>query len=149
MGPSGTASAGDRRGVSALFSGSPRVSSASRLAGLALVGTLLTVSSGAARPSTEAVSDWRLVVLGIAQDGGIPQLGCDEGVCHEIRLGHRKRERVASIGLVNATLKQAYLIDATPDFVSQVDSLTGGPLPNGIFLTHGHIGHYTGLMYLG
>jgi pyrroloquinoline quinone biosynthesis protein B len=66
-----------------------------------------------------------------------------------IRSGQRKRERVASIGLVNPTLKRAYLIDATPDFVSQVDTLTGGRLPDGILLTHAHIGHYTGLMYLG
>jgi pyrroloquinoline quinone biosynthesis protein B len=51
--------------------------------------------------------------------------------------------------LVNPTLKRAYLIDATPDFVSQVDTLTGGRLPDGILLTHAHIGHYTGLMYLG
>ncbi len=32
---------------------------------------------------------------------------------------------------------------------SQVTSLTGGRPPDAIFLTHGHIGHYTGLMYLG
>ncbi len=66
-----------------------------------------------------------------------------------MRNGQRKRERVASIGLFNPTLKKAYLIDATPDFVSQVDSLTGGRLPDAIFLTHAHIGHYTGLMFLG
>ena len=28
-------------------------------------------------------------------------------------------------------------------------TLTGGHAPDEIFLTHGHIGHYTGLMYLG
>jgi pyrroloquinoline quinone biosynthesis protein B len=93
--------------------------------------------------------EWELVVLGIAQDAGIPQLGCDEGLCRSIHLGERKPERVSSLGLVNTTLGKAYLFDATPDFVSQVHSLTGGRLPDGIFLTHGHIGHYTGLMYLG
>lgn len=100
-------------------------------------------------PEPNPANDWRLMVLGIAQDAGIPQIGCDEGICKAIRSGQRKRERVASIGFVNPTLKKAYLIDATPDFVSQVDSLTGGSLPNAIFLTHAHIGHYTGLMYLG
>ncbi len=92
---------------------------------------------------------WELVVLGIAQDAGIPQLGCTQALCASIRAGKRKPERVASVGLVNAALGKAYLLDATPDFVSQVHSLTGGRLPDAIFLTHGHIGHYTGLMYLG
>lgn len=104
-------------------------------------------------PSTplavETQSSWELVVLGIAQDAGIPQLGCTQALCASIRAGRRKPGRVASIGLVNQTLGKAYLFDATPDFVSQVHSLTGGRLPNAIFLTHGHIGHYTGLMYLG
>jgi pyrroloquinoline quinone biosynthesis protein B len=100
-------------------------------------------------PSPVDASGWRVVVLGIAQDAGIPQLGCNEGTCAAIRAGRRPRERVASIGLVNNQLHRAYLIDATPDFVSQIGSLTGGRVPDAIFLTHGHIGHYTGLMYLG
>jgi pyrroloquinoline quinone biosynthesis protein B len=93
--------------------------------------------------------DWRLVVLGIAQDAGIPHLSCTKGVCASIREGKRARERVASLGVVDRSSGRAYLFDATPDFVSQVHSLTGGRLPDGIFLSHAHIGHYTGLMYLG
>ena len=92
---------------------------------------------------------WELVVLGIAQDGGIPHLGCNQELCQSIRDGKRKPERVASLGLLNRALGKAYLFDATPDFPSQIQSLTGGRLPNAIFLTHAHIGHYTGLMYLG
>ncbi len=126
-----------------------------RLGGRVFLGGLVGVAIAAAlsarlvSPEPDPIDDWHLVVLGIAQDGGIPQLGCEEPICVAIRSGRRKRERVASIGLVNPTLKRAYLIDATPDFVSQVDSLTGGRLPDGILLTHAHIGHYTGLMYLG
>lgn len=93
--------------------------------------------------------DWRLVVLGVAQDAGIPHLGCNQPLCASIRAGRRARERVASLGLVERVSGRAYLFDATPDFVSQVHTLTGGRLPDGIFLTHAHIGHYTGLMYLG
>ncbi len=59
------------------------------------------------------------------------------------------RERVASLGLRDRTSGRAYLFDATPDFAAQVHALTGGRAPDGIFLTHAHIGHYTGLMYLG
>jgi pyrroloquinoline quinone biosynthesis protein B len=119
------------------------------LGGLVGVAIAVALSARLVSPEPNPIDDWHLVVLGIAQDGGIPQLGCEEPICVAIRNGQRKRERVASIGLVNPTLKKAYLIDATPDFVSQVDSLTGGRLPDGILLTHAHIGHYTGLMYLG
>jgi len=92
---------------------------------------------------------WELVVLGIAQDGGIPQLGCTQALCTSIRDGKRAPERVSSIGVVNRALNKAFLFDATPDMPSQIHSLTGGKVPDGIFLTHAHIGHYTGLMYLG
>lgn len=119
-------------------------------AGLALsLAALVTTLAGSAEQQATPPGEWKLVVLGIAQDAGIPQLGCDQELCRSIREGRRKPERVASLGLVNATLGKAYLFDATPDFVSQVQSLTGGRVPDAIFLTHGHIGHYTGLMYLG
>lgn len=94
-------------------------------------------------------SGWQIVVLGVAQDAGIPQLGCDQELCKSIREGKRKPERVSSMGLVNRELGLSYLFDATPDMVSQLGTLNGGHAPSAIFLTHGHIGHYTGLMYLG
>ena len=101
-----------------------------------------------ARPAQSA-GNWELVVLGIAQDAGIPQLGCDQPLCRSIRAGKRKPERVSSLGLVNRATGQAWLFDATPDMVSQLGTLTEGKAPAGIFLTHAHIGHYAGLMYLG
>ena len=49
-----------------------------------------------------------------------------------------------------------WIIDASPDFPNQLHALDQelaprGPAPalEGIVITHGHIGHYTGLMYLG
>ena len=47
-----------------------------------------------------------------------------------------------------------YIFDATPDFTEQTQLLKTNHLDNsniidGVFLTHAHIGHYTGLMYLG
>lgn len=94
-------------------------------------------------------ADWQLVVLGIAQDAGIPHLSCQQPLCVSIREGRRRAEKVASLGLVDRVSGRAYLFDATPDFGVQVHALTGGRPPDGIFLTHAHIGHYTGLMYLG
>jgi pyrroloquinoline quinone biosynthesis protein B len=93
--------------------------------------------------------NWELVVLGIAQDAGIPHLNCQQELCTSIRAGKRRREKVSSLGLVDRSSGRAHLFDATPDFIEQLHALTGGRPPDGIFLTHAHIGHYTGLMYLG
>ena len=97
----------------------------------------------------EAGGNWELVVLGIAQDAGIPHLNCQQTLCASIRAGKRRAEKVSSLGLVDRASGRAYLFDATPDFRDQVHVLTGGRPPDGIFLTHAHMGHYTGLMYLG
>jgi pyrroloquinoline quinone biosynthesis protein B len=100
-------------------------------------------------PQVSAAADWKLIVLGVAQDGGIPHLQCTRGVCADVRAGKRHAEKVASIGVVNSRTGQTVLFDATPDLPAQVHALTGGRPPDRIFLTHAHIGHYTGLMYLG
>jgi len=87
------------------------------------------------------------VVLGIAQDGGVPHLGCRQPLCVEARRDPSKRRLVASLGLIDHAAGRRFLIDATPDFARQVDSLGG--LPDAILLTHAHIGHYLGLAQLG
>ncbi len=100
-------------------------------------------------PHAQNQGAWELVILGRAQDAGIPQLGCTQAACVDRREGRRPVERVASLGLRHSGSGRAFLFDATPDLPSQVHMLTGGRVPDGIFLTHGHMGHYTGLMYLG
>jgi pyrroloquinoline quinone biosynthesis protein B len=115
-------------------------------AGVVLLGAALTLGDGA-QPAPR--HDWRLVVLGIAQDAGMPHLRCVQPPCADARAGKRKAEKVSSLGLIDRTTGRAFIFDATPDFPAQVHALTGGPLPEGVFLTHAHIGHYTGLMYLG
>lgn len=100
-------------------------------------------------PTAQVADGWELVVLGVAQDAGSPQLGCQQDLCVDRRAGKRPVERVSSLGLIHRPSGTAYLFDATPDLPSQLHSLNGGTAPDGIFLTHGHVGHYTGLMYLG
>src|SRR5688572_8985135 len=100
-------------------------------------------------PGTQATGGWELIVLGRAQDAGIPQLGCTQAACVDRREGRKPVERVASVGLRNTRTGHYFLFDATPDLRSQLQSLNKGRAPAGIFLTHAHIGHYTGLMYLG
>jgi pyrroloquinoline quinone biosynthesis protein B len=111
-----------------------------------LVG-ILVLFAASVRPPVE--TGWKLVVLGIAQDAGMPHLGCQKPPCSDARAGRIPAERVSCLGLVHRESGSAYLFDATPDLPAQLHALTGGRMPDGIFLTHGHIGHYTGLMYLG
>lgn len=90
-------------------------------------------------------------VMGIAQDGGYPQVGCTKKCCAAFYSGAEKKQLVSCLGLVDPENKQAWLFDATPDFKEQYTTLTqhGVYALEGIFLTHAHIGHYTGLMQLG
>jgi pyrroloquinoline quinone biosynthesis protein B len=109
---------------------------------------------GSSPPNSSPSTKTRAVVLGIAQDGGVPHIGCRQERCVLARRDPSRRERVACLGLVDEQAGRRFLIDATPDLPSQLESLhpdrpAGRPLVDGILLTHAHIGHYTGLMYLG
>lgn len=92
------------------------------------------------------------ILLGTAQDGGLPQAGCDCDNCRQARSDPAKRQWVVCLGLVDHAARQSWLIDATPDFREQVHALhehaPDCPLA-GILLTHAHIGHYAGLIHLG
>ncbi|HMB89363.1 MAG TPA: MBL fold metallo-hydrolase, partial [Rhodothermales bacterium] len=65
------------------------------------------------------------------------------------------RQHVVSLALIDPTTSQRWLFEATPDFREQLHRLdeiapvADTPGLDGIFLTHAHMGHYTGLMYLG
>ena len=88
-------------------------------------------------------------VLGVVQDAGYPHIGCEKDCCKVVSPGNYF---VSCLGLVDKTNNKRYLFDATPDIHNQINLLEKFPEANlidGIFLTHAHIGHYTGLMYLG
>lgn len=88
-------------------------------------------------------------VLGIVQDAGYPHIGCEKDCCSVVSPGEYF---VSCLGLVDKTNNKRYLFDATPDIHNQlnlVEKFPNGNLIDGIFLTHAHIGHYAGLMYLG
>ncbi len=97
-------------------------------------------------------SDKAVVVLGVAQDAGHPQADCQKKCCAEAWLYPGKGHQVVSLGLVDITGKKFWMMEATPDFKNQLQLLRSfypGFSLEGIFITHGHIGHYTGLMDLG
>lgn len=119
-----------------------------------VLGVLCALCGEEARPTSGPVPSVRAVVLGIAQDGGVPHIGCRQERCEAARRDPARRERVACLGLVDEAEGRRFLIDATPDLASQLESLNAGgrgsrPVVDGILLTHAHVGHYTGLMYLG
>ena len=103
--------------------------------------TALLIANGTPAKGPEAV------VLGVAQDGGVPHAGCHQPVCVQARTDPSRRVRVASLGLLDPETGKRFLVDATPDFADQIEALGG--LPDGILLTHAHIGHYLGLAQLG
>lgn len=94
-------------------------------------------------------------VLGIAQDGGYPHFGCEKECCKMAWKDTSMRKFVVSLAIVDPKEKKWWLMEATPDIKEQVEyfkKLSGGKynyLPDGIFLTHAHIGHYAGLINLG
>lgn len=85
-----------------------------------------------------------LIVLGNMQDGGSPHIGCEKSCCSI----DDPDKMVVSLAVNDHSLRKSYLFEATPDISRQLKLLPYGP-PTGIFLTHAHIGHYTGLMYFG
>ncbi|PZX49156.1 MBL fold metallo-hydrolase [Algoriphagus chordae] len=96
-----------------------------------------------------------LIVLGTIQDGGSPHIGCDKECCRDLFENPDKDRQVVSLGLFDAESKKKYLFEATPDISRQSKELnhfgteSTAEMPDGIFLTHAHIGHYAGLMFLG
>jgi len=93
-----------------------------------------------------------LTILGIAQDAGYPHIGCNKDCCNK-NISDDMEYFVTSIGLSDIENNKHYLFEATPDITSQIKYLKDGvenkKIIDGIFLTHAHIGHYSGLMYLG
>lgn len=97
-----------------------------------------------------------LIVLGIAQDAGFPQAACAKACCAAAWKDSTLRRHASSVAVVDRKSGQRWLFECTPDFPSQLRSLDEFASPaskqpglDGIFLTHAHIGHYTGLIHLG
>ena len=120
---------------------------------LVLLCSNIAVAQKAA--TLKPVAATSLVILGTIQDAGSPQVGCTKDCCNKLFLQPDKERVVVSLGLIDAANKKKYIFEATPDFTWQAKLLKNfsafntKETPDGIFVTHAHIGHYTGLMYLG
>ena len=101
-----------------------------------------------------ADSGVELIVLGSVQDGGSPHIGCSRACCAPLYQNPDPSRKVVALGLIDRIAGRTFLIEAGPDFPEQLRLLQeraaqDAQAPSGIFLTHAHIGHYSGLMYLG
>lgn len=108
----------------------------------------------AAPAIASAETEVYLQVLGIAQDAGYPQTNCYQPHCLRAWEDQSLRRMTSSIAVVDSEAKTKYLFDATPDMREQLYELhkaapDGEYELDGVFLTHAHMGHYTGLMHLG
>lgn len=130
---------------------------------------LVFITGCASIPESDGPTEPYLVVLGIAQDGGVPQIGTPpepvgkkqplwQSLVVMKLLAHPFADRrlVVSLAVVDPQSKKRWLFEATPDIKEQLYRLdmlapVADPAPglSGIFLTHAHMGHYTGLAQLG
>lgn len=110
----------------------------------------------AAAPAVAPPAAVELFVLGIAQDGGLPHLGCDRPCCATARATGRV-ELPACLGVVDHRHGKLLLIEATPRIEEQVALLhrladvhgRGRRPVDAVLVTHAHIGHYLGLALFG
>jgi pyrroloquinoline quinone biosynthesis protein B len=124
---------------------------------IALAAAVLAAGCAGGPRDPESRSDVVAIVLGTAQDGGLPQATCRCERCERARRDPSFRRRVTCLGIVDRAERKAFLVDATPDFREQVEALQAelperewGRNPvDGILLTHAHVGHYVGLVALG
>lgn len=123
----------------------------------AAICVLLAACAGVPAPAG-ATADVELFVLGIAQDGGLPHLGCERECCRQARATGRV-EYPASLGLVDRRPEQPklLLVEATPRVEEQTALLheladvhgRGRTPVDAVMVTHAHIGHYLGLALFG
>jgi pyrroloquinoline quinone biosynthesis protein B len=130
------------------------------------VGLLCALALGCAHPPRTApafpppvADDPYVVVLGTAQDGGLPHVACTCAHCEAARRDPSRRRGVASIAVVVPSTGRRFLVDVTPDLSRQLTLLPAAgdrargkvdrsPV-DGVLLTHAHVGHYLGLAFFG
>lgn len=125
-----------------------------RILSLLICLLLVSYKSIAQNIEIETFLNPYILILGNAQDAGYPQAGCEKECCKRVYENIENTRFISSIALIDPISNENWIFDATPDFSKQLKLLSThlnkvGNMPNGIFITHAHIGHYTGLMHLG
>ena len=93
-----------------------------------------------------------VMVLGVAQDAGYPQMNCKKECCAAAWNNSALQKTTSCLSIIDPTTNEQWIIDATPNIKKQLQLLkskTGTEKIDGVLLTHAHMGHYTGLMHFG
>ena len=107
--------------------------------------------------SVASLAMWSVMVLGSAQDGGLPQFGAHTDLDEAARTGAIPRRFSSSLAVVGDD-GRVLLLDAGPDLKANEEVLATNqamgrrvdPTPiDGVVITHAHIGHYAGLLHFG
>jgi len=61
----------------------------------------------------------QMLLLGVAQDAGVPQTGCNCTNCSAAWAGTMPRQFAVSAALIDPQSSSYWLIDCTPDFKEQ------------------------------
>ena len=87
-----------------------------------------------------------VVLLGIAQDGGRPQAGCNLDCCIDIHSKPELWRTPVSLGVIEE--EEIHLIEASRMIGKQL-SMVGNKIPKSVWITHVHLGHIDGLGQFG
>lgn len=120
---------------------------------LLVLGGCLTAST----PRSDGGARYELFVLGRAQDGGLPHVGCEREACCASARRTGRVETPACLGIHDTETGALALVEASPAVEAQIallhelaESGPRGRKPvDAVLLTHAHIGHYLGLAHFG
>lgn len=117
--------------------------------------SLLPACVGASSEERDPPPRFELFVLGVAQDGGVPHVGCRRACCRRAR-AQGLRRYPTSLGIHDSATGRLCLLEATPRIEPQLallHELSGQERSrqpvDAVLLTHAHIGHYLGLAQFG
>jgi len=104
------------------------------------------------QPAEKIPTTAYVMVLGVAQDAGYPQMNCKKECCKQAWNNPVLQRTTSCLAIIDPVSKEQWIIDATPNIKEQLQLLkskTGTERLDGILLTHAHMGHYTGLLHFG
>jgi len=117
-----------------------------------LIYLIIVFSFACNQPAEKPLTTAYVMVLGVAQDAGYPQMNCKKECCKRAWKNADLQRTTSCLAIVDPISKEQWIIDATPNIKEQLQLLkqkTGTEKLDGILLTHAHMGHYTGLIHFG
>ena len=117
-----------------------------------LIYLIIGFSFACDHPADKNTTTAYVLVLGIAQDAGYPQMNCKKECCRKAWGKPELQRSTSCLAIVDPISKEPWIIDATPNIKEQLQLLkqkTGTEKIDGVLLTHAHMGHYTGLIHFG